>query len=316
MSKETNGLILGCAFRLAAVDCRVFCNSLVQTGYCGRVVLLVTPDDLAVLASVVPRSVELRVPPASGTLARAMYFLLRGARRVYPRFYQPSTRVASRLLRGMGCERARRDLETLQMGPQATRYHWYAEIMPEDDSIPVMLTDVRDVLFLRNPFVPHPRGLHIFYESVRFCDSEPNNEWTRDLYGEAQARAVRSDFVSCCGTVLGTAGAVMDYCRQLDTELMRHGIPLGPRDQAAHNFLLREGRLREVTRHSNGYGGVLTLPRLKLWPWFGSDGWPCNPDKTQPAVIHQYDRYPELLRAARARFGLVEGNDDVRRSSN
>src|SRR5439155_11579603 len=66
-------------------------------------------------------------------------------------------------------------------------------------------------------------------------------------------------------------------------------------DQAAHNLLLHDGKLEPTKRLRNFEGPILTVgsePRYAL----DENDELVNRDGSVIAVVHQYDRHPELVR--------------------
>jgi hypothetical protein len=86
---------------------------------------------------------------------------------------------------------------------------------------------------------------------------------------------------------------MLGYLRAMVREVGRHVIPLGPHDQAIHNWLLYTGQLPGATIVANGTGRVQTMGAQRE-VYLSPDGTVLNPDGTRPAVIHQYDRHVGL----------------------
>jgi hypothetical protein len=77
--------------------------------------------------------------------------------------------------------------------------------------------------------------------------------------------------------------------------------PLGSRDQAVHNRLLRRGRFTDGTLVANGTGRVLTMGEMRTVER-DADGRVINADGSVPAILHQYDRHPALAAELVARL--------------
>ncbi|MFO1487986.1 MAG: hypothetical protein U1F65_05880 [Verrucomicrobiota bacterium] len=164
----------------------------------------------------------------------------------------------------------------------------------------VLLTDIRDVVFQKNPFdADWPRGLHVFAEDASHTiSSRPiNADWVRRAFGEDGFRQLGSLPILCAGTILGDLPSLQDFlqhfcrtcteARQLDSE----GI-----DQGIFNMAVRTYRGQQVFQHPNGSSAVLTMAimsgdDLQL----NSEGYLTQPDGRIIPVLHQFDRHPEWL---------------------
>jgi hypothetical protein len=173
-------------------------------------------------------------------------------------------------------------------------YHRYiVERAPQADRI--MLTDLRDVVFQRDPFEDPLVGLEVYLEdeSVRIGADAFNTRWIRELFGESLVREMTGRVVSCSGTVIGTREAMLAYCAEMMRSIVWRRRPMGEHDQAVHNALLYEGRLPAATAIPNGTGRVLTLGGMAA-PGIDHDGLIRNSDGSVPAVLHQWDRHAAL----------------------
>jgi len=292
-------LVAGAFWGLPAELLAPFAASLQSTGFSGRLLILAAhlpPAEIDRLRELADE-VEV-VDPPSGLLTKATASLLkrlklqRGLRRLYPRAFRLAVRLAPR---------GRRDawwakLELSLHGLQSLRYEGYAAYLDRraDEYDAVLIADVRDVIFQRTPFDPMPTGLEVFLEEPRTTLSSPgfNSSWGRDLYGPRWTE-VGDGPVSCSGVTAGTATDVHRYCRTMAAEVRTARIGLGPRDQAIHNWLLRQGQLNPVEQVVNGSGRVFTVDQYVM-PTLDERGLILNADGSVPAVVHQYDRHPSL----------------------
>jgi len=230
--------------------------------------------------------------PDERRIARTLLARLRrtrGLRRVYAPTFKAVARGTS--------FRTWSSLEYHLEGLQALRYRHYHRIILEREPAPdfVLLTDLRDVVFQRDPFADRVDGLELFFEdaSVRFGEDHFNTRWIRDVYGHAQLDRMRGNPVSCSGTVVGTRQAMLAYLAEMIGQIALQRGPIGSRDQAVHNVLIASGRLPSALLVRNGYGRVLTLGAMKTFE-LASDGKVLNADGSVPAVLHQWDRHRAL----------------------
>lgn len=201
----------------------------------------------------------------------------------------------------------------------ALRYFLYLDLLrqaqrPYDR---VLITDVRDVIFQRDPFsFPWADGLNVTLEDARMTigTCPYMTRWVTGHMGEAAWRALADKRISCSGTTVGDHAAMQDYLERLTGLLLPFspappppdalpGAPTGMAgyDQGVHNHLLHGGHLPKATVHDNA-GPILTLGYKATPPVIDARGHILN-DADLPAVmVHQYDRMPELFRTVRARY--------------
>jgi len=262
-------LILGLAAGYHAGDVRPFLRSLRETGFCGRTVLFVTPTTRGL---------------------REMAAL--GAETVP--FARPaeSAHVPYNAWRFFLCREFLGGLFRLGLAPER-----------------VLLTDVRDVVFQRDPFsFPWPDGLSVFMEdrATRLADCPHMERWTLGHLGAEALCAMGGRLVSCSGTIMGDAASVRHWLERMCEGLLPFDPPetrgMAGYDQAVHNHLLHRGSLGEVSVFHND-GPVLTLGRLPAPPGLDEDGNVLNEAGEPALIVHQYDRHPALFARVRERWG-------------
>jgi hypothetical protein len=173
----------------------------------------------------------------------------------------------------------------------------------------IMLTDVRDVIFQRDPFeFSLEATLHcVLEERSQTLSSCPHNSaWIRSFYGEGGLAAIGHNPISCNGTVFGTHTGISAYLDLMAEELSAPHNP-APRtfgiDQAIHNHLLWSGRLPDARLHENRQGPVMTMAYMDASQIQRSpQGEVVNDDGRAVHVLHQYDRHPALSALLRERF--------------
>ena len=287
MSSTRNSLVLGAYSGLPVELLEPFVRSLRASGFAGSLCIVAGRSDLERLRPLADAVVDVDSEyPDDRRAARAVLGFLRrtrGLRRFYP--------WAFRAVAGS------RSLEYHLEGLQSLRYAHYLRYLEEHADIDVvMIADLRDVFFQRDPFADPVGGLEVFLEdaSVRIGEDDFNTRWLRDVGGAATLDRLRGRPVSCSGTVIGTREAMLAYLREMTAAIATGRGPLGPRDQAFHNLLLAEGRLPHATVVPNGTGRVLTLGKVKTLE-IRADGTVLNHDGSVPAVLHQWDRHAKLV---------------------
>ena len=184
------------------------------------------------------------------------------------------------------------------------RYLVYRDILrtfPEPISH-VMLTDVRDVVFQRDPFsFDLGDGLCVFLEDRIVKDCIINSWWILNAYGGKMWDNMADKPISCSGTSIGSFSQIQVYLDAMVDELERIGgassrETLGGIDQGIHNYLLHCDRLGQVREFTNEDGPVLTMHYVKdNVVRINSEGLLTNRAGAIANTIHQYDRYPEIV---------------------
>lgn len=168
----------------------------------------------------------------------------------------------------------------------------------------VMLADVRDVYFQRDPFdFPWDCDLCCFLEdqNVTILESRYNRQWVKSAVGEQALQEIGHETVSCSGLTTGTVTGILRYLEQIVSltiaVLLDETVPIHELfDQGLHNYLLYAGRLGSVRLLSNETGPVLTLgytPRGSVKR--NAHGQFLTDGGDVANVLHQYDRHSDIL---------------------
>jgi hypothetical protein len=179
----------------------------------------------------------------------------------------------------------------------------------------VWMIDVRDSFFQADPFAfvpPSATSLHVFsgVESFPIKECGWNSGWINDCFGPAVLADVGSKGIICSGVSVGTVDAVTEYVRTMSDiitgtssdhtrrfpQCERNGV-----DQGVHNVLVHTGALDHlhVRRWGQADGPVANMQArmavISCGKVQGRDSCTVkNKAGVAVAVVHQYDRYPEL----------------------
>jgi hypothetical protein len=157
----------------------------------------------------------------------------------------------------------------------------------------VMLTDVRDVVFLRSPFdFPIGDRVHCFLEDARYAirDQVNNSGWLAGAYGVEELERIGDRPISCSGVTIGAADAVLEYLEAMVDDLARLPWQWKGMDQGVHNHLLHTGRIARAALVPNADGPVLTVGLMLREDALAA----LEGGSPQLAVVHQYDRHPDV----------------------
>jgi len=191
----------------------------------------------------------------------------------------------------------------------AWRYFLYLDFLRAESARHerILLTDVRDVIFQRDPFaLSWENGLHVMLEDARMrvADCAYMVRWTLGHLGRGALAAMADRPISCSGTTFGDRESVLAYLERLTARLLPFapGPGMAGFDQAVHNYLLHTGGLPGANLHENGRV-VLTLGYVEGEPKTDADGAVLAADGRPVPMVHQYDRKPALFRQIRERWG-------------
>jgi hypothetical protein len=174
----------------------------------------------------------------------------------------------------------------------------------------VMISDVRDVVFQRNPFdgIASPK-CHFYLESaVRTIGEDPtNSRWVRGCFSADEAERLAACRISCSGITIGGTAAIVAYLelmveriRVLPWRIYRkigHGY-----DQAIHNYLVHLApEVAGIVVENNRHIATMALEARAFYR-LDREALIHGPDDHLFAICHQYDRFPDLRKAVEARF--------------
>ena len=266
-ARDRRRLVIGAAYKYGVDQVRVFVESLRATGYSGDVIML------------------------TGRLQwRLKAYLRRHGVRPFPHW---STRRLH--------------------GPiQAHRFERFAKVLAGAAGRydQVLVSDVKDVLFQRHPFadVSGP-GCRFYLEAApwTFATEPTNRRWAKLFLTADEFAAVGPCRVSCCGVVLGDAANMADYLARLAGYLQALPWELkreGGADTIFHNRMAHlthevPGTIVENDVHVATMG--ISPPGTYV---AGADGLIRTADGHLPAILHQYDRLPDLAPIVAAKYGL------------
>jgi len=173
----------------------------------------------------------------------------------------------------------------------------------------VMMTDVRDVVFQRDPFDfdIQPESIYYFLEAehTRIHSCEKNSWWIREMLGEDALQRLGPNHISCGGTIIGCPKIMLMHfkitCESIANNLRvcnRAGI-----DQAPHHLIVWDKLVPNIHVIPNRAGIILTMQTTKREHWsISEDGLIVVDGDKIPNTVHQYDRYPDATKAILARY--------------
>ena len=170
----------------------------------------------------------------------------------------------------------------------------------------VLLTDVRDVAFQRDPFSEsHGVGVDVFAEDARRSNGTCpiNSRWLRECYGTDALASVADQPILCAGTLMGTASELNGFLRKL-LGLIARGRQIPCVEQSALNLLVHTHNLPDTRVWGNGNGPVFNLGGLTDSDLTANaQGELIRPDGSVHPILHEYDRVVSIKQRIEARYG-------------
>ena len=162
----------------------------------------------------------------------------------------------------------------------------------------VMLTDVRDVVFQRNPFdaIEAP-GVHVFFEHDAYSLGREafNAAAIVRAYGPDVLDTLAGKPIACVGVVIGDQPSILAYLERITAELGAMAEDFFGSDQAAHNRIVHENAVENCLAHGNDAGPVLHMALVgPAAVRVNGDGCVVRANGEVIPVLHQYDRHPAL----------------------
>ena len=189
------------------------------------------------------------------------------------------------------------------------RWEAYAEYLKSVDE-PVVITDVRDVVFQKNPeeFMP-TEGVNVFEEDAIKTIGECwfNNHWMEKI----GVNKFKDKNIICAGV---TSGRLSEYAQAMWDSILEFNIDMNilencGGDQAVHNNLIYSGFPAKI--HKNEKAEVYTVGHTPSVETDKND-FIINKEGYIPCMVHLYDRHVNLIVSAIKRLKLrVELNREV-----
>jgi hypothetical protein len=168
----------------------------------------------------------------------------------------------------------------------------------------VMLTDIRDVIFQKNPFAEtQGKRINVFLEDPiqTFRTSELNYQWSSAANGKEVTDGILDEVVSCAGVTIGETTLILDYLDYIKKKLeFRNELPWAF-DQGIHNGYVYDFKPAGMRVFKNDDGYVSTLGAYQPYQT-NSRGEVINSEGKSYAVVHQYDRSGKLFAAVKAKY--------------
>ncbi|OOZ39759.1 hypothetical protein BOW53_10310 [Solemya pervernicosa gill symbiont] len=170
----------------------------------------------------------------------------------------------------------------------------------------VLLADSRDILFQRDPFPNGDIGILCGDEGLPLKSCNWIYKRLSRFYDAKTIQQIENRPNINSGATLGDTNSILEYLRAMSLEVFDRMLGSGERggDQAIHNRLLHSGLATKVSLEAPGGETMAHFDIAKPSSYrFNSRNELTNLDSDTPiAIVHQYDRYPELQQWVDTRY--------------
>lgn len=206
------------------------------------------------------------------------------------------------------------DFESYKNAPihvVASRFFKYLDIVSQTDYDHYFIADVRDVVFQSDPFANLPEGelLYCFTEDpgITIEREEHHIKMITRMFGADALGDFSGEKIICSGTILGTKDKLVSWLKVFNEALMElHKV--NPQvcyemllDQVLANHLYYKHSIGETVELKDNGDIVGTIGLCITHPDhvgdFKLDNGTFYLNGKVPAVIHQYDRSPDMFNA-------------------
>ena len=296
---KVNNVVLAAAVGYGWDAVKPFVCSLRRSGCQADIVLLLSSPDREMRAQLKAHDVaSIVVQPVAQRLPRWL------ARKRFNKHWlgwahRAASQIAGRANSGGGLSLAAR-YSGLFLHVACSRYFAYYRFLSENAPAysRVLVSDVRDVVFQRDPFEKvWPADLMFFFEHDTQFGRDPGNDlWLATVFDAEERKSMQERRVSCSGVTAGTTPQMLRYLEAMTRELAKrtHRVTgLDGVDQAVHNWLYWNDRFPAAKPMFNLGGPVLTMHGMPQNDMIWRGDQLTNTSGDVIAVVHQYDRFPE-----------------------
>lgn len=178
---------------------------------------------------------------------------------------------------------------------QSGRKAFYYRFLKQKKYANILLADIRDVVFQRDPFEDYHGTLSVFQEDLTIKEESFNRSWIKLVFGLETLERIGDNKICCSGTIMGSHEGIMNYLECFLNIYMQYDIPINivGIDQGVFNYIINSDKLNGIDINENG-PRILTVSQQSLSDIKYQDGKLYFKGQL-PAVVHQYDRFPELV---------------------
>ena len=164
----------------------------------------------------------------------------------------------------------------------------------------VFTADVRDVFFQKDVFKFYENEKSFLGVAIEdyFLTESMNKKWLIDAYGENLYKTIKNERIICVGTIWGTPDKFYQFCKIMWEKLNSEwSLKNNVIEQAVGNYIIYHDKMfNESLIKSDNNGPVMTICLTKRTHIkIDREKNILNGRGKIAAVIHQYDRKPDLF---------------------
>ena len=174
-------------------------------------------------------------------------------------------------------------------------YKEYLEKMKNEYNL-VFIADIRDTIFQKNIFQYYKMNKSFIVVSIEdgTLNERFNKNWITNFAGEERQKKIEKEKIICFGSILGTFDKILNLSNILWEKIK---LNTNSTDQGIGNYLFYYERIfNDCLIKSDNFGPVMTVgltTRQNII--LDLDDNILNFKREIAAVVHQYDRKPELV---------------------
>ncbi|MEQ9443514.1 MAG: hypothetical protein RIG62_31030 [Cyclobacteriaceae bacterium] len=186
--------------------------------------------------------------------------------------------------------------------PKTIRYIMYLAFLKarKESYKNVMLSDVRDVIFQKDPFDFSIDGkIYSFLEdkSQKIKDNYYNALWLKEAFGQDTLDRIGENYIVCSGITIGDYHPMVEYLEKLTHYIIYVVKDRGCKDQGIHNYLIYTNQIKNIKLITDDEGAVSTITTHKPASsvMLNDEKNVINKHHQIINIVHQYDRHWQLL---------------------
>ena len=171
----------------------------------------------------------------------------------------------------------------------------------------ILTVDIRDAFFQKDIFRQYENYKSFLGLAIEdgTLDEKSNKRWLLRIYGNETYEAIKNERIICCGSVWGTSDKFYQLTYDMSKELnAKYPLKIFVHDQPVLNyFVYYLKKYQDFIVKSDNNGSVMTIGtanRKNLL--FDSNKNILNYKGEIAALVHQYDRFPDILHRIKKKF--------------
>ena len=171
----------------------------------------------------------------------------------------------------------------------------------------ILTVDIRDAIFQKDIFKQYDNYNSFLGLAIEDGDltEKSNKRWLLRIYGNETYESIKNERIICCGSVWGTADKFYQLTYDMSLELnAKYPLKINVHDQPVLNyFVYYLKKYKDFIVKSDNYGYVMTIGTANRKNiLFDSERNLLNYKGEIASLVHQYDRFPDILHRIKKKF--------------